>query len=66
MHIKIQFVRYREKRMGSFIRINPSMLCGGITEHQFEDHTKPTNTLCGQNVDSQMLNFVVYTVTTTH
>jgi len=41
------------------------MLCGGISDLYFANHKKPTNILCGQNADSQMLNFVAYTVTTT-
>lgn len=49
--------------MGSFVIINPWMLCGGIIDHCFGNHMKPTNTLCLQNAKSQMLNFVVYTVT---
>jgi hypothetical protein len=62
--INIQFVHHREKSMGSFIRTNPSILCGEVIELYFGKHMKPTNTPCGQNSESQMLNFVVYTVNT--
>lgn len=41
------------------------MVCGGIIDHYLGNHMKPTNTLFGQNAEFQMLDFVVYAVTTT-
>jgi hypothetical protein len=61
-YLIIQFVPHRKHRV-SITTINRLMLFGEMSPVCSENHTKPINILCGQNVECLKLQYMEHLVT---